>query len=175
MHIVQGAHHEAIALDPDKADEGYSKLVWDDTRGPVTLRGGKLASLVQLRDGDARSEIQSLDLMTVNFIDLVNEIHRKGFGLNGETGTDFFVERPFVVRRERQLRHGQATGRSIPRGSSASPGRNVLKPKDQIGLAGTITLPGPAGERDGRRTTPPTRWKTSSRASTSRAPRWWRG
>ena len=96
MHIVQGAHHEVIGLDPDKTDEGYSKLVWDDTRGPVNLRGGKLASLVQLRDGDARTEIQSLDLMTVNFVDLVNEIHRKGFGLNGQTGTDFFVERPFV-------------------------------------------------------------------------------
>ena len=70
--------------------------MWDDTRGPVSLRGGKLASLLQLRDGDARTEIQSLDLMTLNFMDLVNEVHRKGFGLNGKTGNDFFVQRPFV-------------------------------------------------------------------------------
>ena len=145
MHIVQGAHHEPIALDPDKADEGYSKLVWDDTRGAIDLKGGKLASLVQLRDGDARSEIQSLDNMTVNFIDLVNEIHRKGFGLNGETGTDFFVERPFVF---------DVAGNYDKAGKGAFDstwlfrvtGANALKPKDLIGLAGTITLPGRQGD-----------------------------
>ncbi len=144
MHLVQGAHHEQIALQPDKADEGYSQLVWDDTRGPVDLRGGKLASLVQLRDGDARSEIQSLDHMTVNFIDLVNEIHRKGFGLNGETGTDFFVERPFVF---------DVAGNYDRAGKGAFDstwlfrvtGANALKPKDLIGLQGTITLPGRQG------------------------------
>ena len=144
MHIVQGAHHEPIALDPDKTDEGYSKLVWDDTRGPVTLRGGKLASLVQLRDGDARSEIQSLDLMTVNFIDLVNEVHKKGFGLNGETGTDFFVERPFVFDVNGNY---DRAGNGVFDSSwiFRVTGSNALKPKDLLGLAGTITLPGRQG------------------------------
>jgi len=36
--------------------------------------------------------------------DLVNEVHRQGFGLNGEKGADFFVERPFVTNVFGQLR-----------------------------------------------------------------------
>jgi flagellar hook-associated protein 1 FlgK len=71
-HLVQGKHHEVISLAADPGNEGYSNIVWDDTRGAVTLRGGKLASLLQLRDGDARQEVQSLDLMAANFTDLVN-------------------------------------------------------------------------------------------------------
>jgi len=145
MHIVQGAHHEAIDAEPDRADEGYARLVWNDTRAPVDLKGGKLASLVQLRDGDARSEIQSLDNMTVNFIDLVNEIHRKGFGLNGETGADFFVERPFVFD---VAGNYDRTGNGVFDSTwiFRVTGANVLKPKDLLGLAGTITLPGRQGD-----------------------------
>ncbi|MGA2764982.1 MAG: flagellar hook-associated protein FlgK [Spirochaetia bacterium] len=145
MHVVQGAHHEPIALDPDKTDEGYSKLVWDDTRGPVSLRGGKLASLIQLRDGDARSEIQSLDLMSVNFMDLVNEVHRKGFGLNGESGNDFFVQRPFVFD---VAGNYDRTGNGVFDSTWVFrvTGANTLKPKDLLGLAGTITLPGRQGD-----------------------------
>ena len=70
MHLVQGMHSEPIALQADKANEGYSNLVWPDTQGAIPLRGGKLAALLQLRDGDARQEIQSLDLLAVNFTDL---------------------------------------------------------------------------------------------------------
>ena len=144
MHIVQGAHHEVIALQPNRNDEGYSQLVWDDTRAPVDLKGGKLASLVQLRDTDARSEIQSLDNMTVNFIDLVNEIHRKGFGQNGETGTDFFVERPFVFDTAGNYDRA-GTGKFDSTWLFRVTGANALKPKDLIGLQGTITLPGRQG------------------------------
>jgi flagellar hook-associated protein 1 FlgK len=34
--------------------------------------------------------------MTVNFIDLVNEVHRRGYGLSGKTGLDFFTEYPLI-------------------------------------------------------------------------------
>jgi flagellar hook-associated protein 1 FlgK len=143
-HLVQGLHHETIALQADKANEGYSNLVWDDTRGPVTLRGGKIASLLQVRDGDARQEIQSLDLLSINFTDLVNEVHRQGFGLNGEKGVDFFVERPFITN---------VAGNYDSRGNGVLDstwvfrvtGTNALKAKDQIGLEGILTFPGGSG------------------------------
>ncbi len=144
MHIVQGAHHEVMATDPDRANEGYSRLLWEDTREPVTLRGGRLASLLQLRDGDARAEVQSLDLMTENFIDLVNEIHRTGFGLNGETGNDFFVERPFVFDVAGNYSRA-GTGVFDSTWLFRVTGANALKTKDLIGLEGTITLPGRQG------------------------------
>ena len=140
-HLVQGLHHETIALQADKANEGYSNLVWDDTRGPVTLRGGKVASLLQLRDGDARQEIQSLDLLSLNFTDLVNEVHRQGFGLNGEKGTDFFVQRPFITN---VAGNYDSKGTGVPDSTWVFrvTGSNALKAKDQVGLEGVLTLPG---------------------------------
>lgn len=144
MHIVQGKHHESLALEAEAANEGYSRIVWDDTRGTADLRGGKLASLVELRDGDARDEIQSLDLMTVNLTDMVNEIHRRGFGLNGESGTDFFIEQPFVLDVAGNYdRNGD--GEFDSTWVFRVTGANALAPKALLGLAGTITLPGRAG------------------------------
>ena len=140
-HLVQGLHHEAISLQADKANEGYSNLVWEDTRGPVSLRGGKIASLLQLRDGDARQEIQSLDLLSLNFTDLVNEVHRQGFGLNGEKGVDFFVERPFITN---VAGNYDSKGTGVPDSTWVFrvTGSNALKAKDQVGLEGVLTLPG---------------------------------
>jgi flagellar hook-associated protein 1 FlgK len=144
VHIVQGAHHEKVALQADKGNEGYSVPVWEDTRQAAIFRGGKIAALQEMRDGDARQEIQSLDLLAVNFTDLVNEVHRRGFGLNGEKGTDFFVERPFITN---------VSGNYDSRGTGAFDstwvfritGTNELQAKEQIGLAGTLTLPGRQG------------------------------
>ena len=143
-HLVQGLHHVPIALQADRTNEGYSNLVWEDTRGPVSLRGGKIASLLQVRDGDARQEIQSLDLLALNFTDLVNEVHRQGFGLNGEKGVDFFVERPFITN---VAGNYDSKGTGVPDSTWVFrvTGSNALKAKDQIGLEGVLTLPGADG------------------------------
>jgi flagellar hook-associated protein 1 len=145
MHIVQGMHHEEIQLKPDRTNEGYSDLVWPDTQALIPISGGKIASLLQLRDGDARQEIQGLDLLAVNFTDLVNEVHRKGFGLNGETGTDFFVERPFVLNAQGNY-DSKGTGAFDTTWVFRVTGTNALQAKDQVGLAGTLTLPGRTGD-----------------------------
>jgi flagellar hook-associated protein 1 FlgK len=144
MHIVQGTHHEVIDLKADRANEGYSTPVWSDTRQAAIFRGGKIASLMEMRDGDARQEIQSLDLLALNFTDLVNEVHRRGFGLNGEKGTDFFVERPFVTNVNGNY-DSKGTGAFDSSWVFRVTGTNTLQPKDQLGLAGTITLPGRQG------------------------------
>jgi flagellar hook-associated protein 1 FlgK len=144
VHIVQGAHHETIALQPDKANEGYSVPVWEDTRQAAIFRGGKIAALQEMRDGDARQEIQSLDLLAVNFSDLVNEVHRQGFGLNGEKGADFFVERPFVTNVSGNY-DSKGTGAFDSTWVFRVTGTNALQAKEAIGLAGTITLPGRQG------------------------------
>jgi flagellar hook-associated protein 1 len=144
MHLVQGMHHESLALEADPENDGYSRIVWDDTRGTAVFRGGSLPSLVELRDGDTRDEIQALDLVTVSFTDMVNEIHRRSFGLDGKDGVDFFVEQPFVL---------DARGNYDSNGDGAFDtsrvfrvtGANVLAAKDLVGLAGTLTLPGANG------------------------------
>jgi flagellar hook-associated protein 1 FlgK len=143
VHMVQGQHHEELAAVADQANEGYSRVTWDGD-GDAVFRGGTLTGLLGLRDVDARGEIQKLDLMTQDFIDLVNEVHSRGFGLDGSTGQDFFVQYPFV---------NNAQGNYDLRGTGAFDstwifrvtGINSLDPQEQVGLAGTITLPGATG------------------------------
>ncbi len=143
-HLVQGRHWEPLAAVPDPDNESYSRVMWENTPDLVAPRSGKLAALLGLRDVDARDEIQKLDLLTVNFIDLVNEIHRRGFGLNGRTGLDFFQEQPFLNNLAGNYdRNGDGTydASYLFRLS----GTNRLEAKEQVGLAGAITLSaGPA-------------------------------
>jgi flagellar hook-associated protein 1 FlgK len=144
IHIVQGRIHRPLRLEPDPNDGGYSRVVWADTGDQAVFRGGKLAGLVELRDGDVRREIQKLNNMTINFVDLVNEIHRDAYGLNGITNQDFFVEQPFV---------GNLAGNYDRDGDGEYDatyvfritGTNALDPQEQIGLQGTLTLPSPDG------------------------------
>jgi flagellar hook-associated protein 1 FlgK len=146
-HLVQGRHWEPLSAVPDPDNESYSQVMWKDTPDLVAPRSGKLAALLELRDIDAREEIQKLDLLTVNFIDLVNEIHRRGFGLNGRTGLDFFREQPFL---------NNLAGNYDRNGDGAYDasylfrltGSNRLEPREQVGLAGALTLsagPGSGG------------------------------
>jgi flagellar hook-associated protein 1 FlgK len=144
-HLVQGTVSRTFRLEPNPQNEGYSQVVWDYSGEEVQLQGGKLASLQELRDQDIRQEIQNLDNMTINFIDLVNEIHRAGGGLNGETGNNFFVEQPRVINAQGNYdANGDGTFDStyLFRVSGA----NQLEASQQVGLQGTMTLPGPQGE-----------------------------
>jgi len=140
-HLVQGRHHEELVPVPDPANDSYSRILWGETGDSLELRGGKLAGLIELRDVDARGEIQKLDLMTVTFIDLVNEIHSRSYGLNGRTGIDFFREYPFINNLAGNYdRNGDGVNDSsyIFRLN----GTNALDPKEQVALRGTLILPG---------------------------------
>lgn len=108
------------------------------------LSGGKLAALIELRDGDIREEIQKLDTMTINFVDLVNENHRPAYGLNGRTGTDFFKEYPFI---------NNIAGNYDRNGDGAFDstylfrinGTNSLEPQEPLGIGGVLSLAGANG------------------------------
>ncbi len=145
MQLIQGDIVHYLKAAPNLANEGYSDVVWADSGEKVNLLGGKLGSLVQLRDGDVREEIQKLDNMTLNFADMVNEIHKKGYGLDGKTGLDFFKEYPFV---NNALGNYDRSGKGVFDSTYLFriTGANVLSPKQQIGLEGTITLSGPKGD-----------------------------
>ncbi len=144
LRIVQGAkvHRFSLALDPD--NDGFSRVVWGETGQTARFAGGKLAALLDLRDGTVREEVQNLDMMSVNFIDLVNEIHREGYGLSGRTGLEFFTEYPFITN---------ASGNYDRNGDGAFDssyifrltGANALEARAQLGLEGTLTLSGPSG------------------------------
>ncbi len=148
-HLVQGRHWEPLDSVPDPDNESYSRVMWEGTPDEVAPRGGKLAALLGLRDLDAREEIQKLDLLTVNFIDLVNEIHRRAYGLNGKTGLDFFREQPFLNNLAGNYDRngdGEYDSSYIFRLS----GSNRLEAREQVGLAGTLTLSAGPGAVAGR-------------------------
>jgi flagellar hook-associated protein 1 FlgK len=94
---------------------------------------------------DVREEIQNLDNMTVNFIDLVNEIHSSAYGLNQKTGNDFFVEYPAV---------NNLSGNYDRDGDGAYDssyifritGAHTLNAQENIGLAGEMVFADSRGE-----------------------------
>jgi flagellar hook-associated protein 1 FlgK len=144
-HLVQGDQVFFIDAVPNQNNEGYVDIVWRDTGEITGFKTGKLGSLTELRDVDVRGEIQKLDLMTQNFTDMVNDVHRQAFGLNGRTGTDFFVEQPFVNNLSGNFDlngDGDYDSSMIFRIS----GTNALDLKDQIGIEGTIILSGRDGD-----------------------------
>jgi flagellar hook-associated protein 1 len=142
--LVQGRVAIALGTQTDVLNEGFSRVTWAEGGETARFSDGKLAALVELRDVDVRSEIQSLDNMTINFVDLVNETHSEGFGLDGSTGNDFFVEYPFV---NNVLGNFDRTGDGAFDSSYIYrvSGANELSGQDQIGLGGTMTFSGPSG------------------------------
>jgi flagellar hook-associated protein 1 len=144
MHLVQGGVVTRIAANPDPRNEGYSRVVWEASGEDYMPRNGRLAAMMELRDGDIRQEIQNLDTMTINFVDMVNEIHRDAYGLNGKTGLDFFTEYPFVVNANGNYdRSGDGNFDSTY--LYRIHGSNRLDPQQQLGITGTITLSGSSG------------------------------
>ena len=141
-HLVQGKHFEELATVPDGRNEGYSRILWAGGQREMFFRGGKVAALMEMRDGDVRDEIQKLDTMTINLVDLVNEIHRGGYGTTRQRGLDFFVEQPFV---DNPLGNYDANGDGVLDSTRLFrlTGANTLDPKAQIGLRGALTLAGP--------------------------------
>ncbi|HOJ98649.1 MAG TPA: flagellar hook-associated protein FlgK [Termitinemataceae bacterium] len=145
--LVQGRIGRQFDLVSGIDTEGYSRVIWKETGEEAHFESGSLAALLELRDKTVRDEIQSLDTMTMNFIDLVNDAHRAGYGINGKTGLDFFTEHPFVTNVNGNYDRngdGQYDSTYIFRIT----GTNKLEERAQIGLEGTITLAAADGTVD---------------------------
>lgn len=142
--LVQGGVARNFELVSLTDNNGYDKLVWADTREDAVVSGGTLGALIELRDVDIRNEVQSLNTMTMNFSDLVNDVHRNAYGANNVTGLDFFIEHSFVENINGNFdRDGDGTfdHSYIFRFT----GTTELNPQEQIGLEGVMTFSGPSG------------------------------
>lgn len=138
-HLVQGQHFERLSLERDIENEGYSSVRWQDDGSLLKLDSGELKALLDARDIEVKGQIDALDTFTINLVDLVNSIHRRGFGLNLRTGLDFFHEIPVSVNALGDYdfnRDGEVDGTAIFRIT----GVNRINSNDTVGLAGTITL-----------------------------------
>jgi flagellar hook-associated protein 1 FlgK len=150
--LVQGHIGRQFDLRRGIDTEGYAHIVWRETGEALDLApgrsnmegSGKLGALVELRDRTIEGEIQTLDNLAMNFVDLVNEVHREGYGLNGATGLDFFTERHFVTNVNGNYDRdgdGEYDSSYVFRIN----GTNALESRAQVGLEGTITLSAAGG------------------------------
>ena len=137
--IVQGSLARQIESVGQIDNNGYGKLVWTDTKLDAEFRGGQLGALLELRDKDVRNQIQSLNTMTLNFADLVNDVHRNAVGKNNVSGLDFFTQHDFI---ENTQGNYDRNGDGIEDTSYIFriTGTNELKQNEQIGLEGTMTF-----------------------------------
>ncbi|MDR2477609.1 MAG: flagellar hook-associated protein FlgK [Treponema sp.] len=143
--LVQGQIGRQFDLQKGIDTEGYAHIFWQDTKQEIRFEKGSLGALLEMRDETIEQEIQTLDNMTMNFVDLVNEVHREGYGLNGSTGNNFFSEYPFVTN---------VNGNYDRDGDGAFDssyvyrinGQNALEGQAQPGFEGAITLSGAGGE-----------------------------
>ena len=142
--IVQGSLARQIEEVADVNNHGYVSLRWQDTQIAADFKGGSLGALMELRDKDIRSQMQSLNTMTLNFADMVNDVHRNAIGKNNTTGLDFFTEHPFV---ENTNGNYDRDGDGVEDASYIFriTGTNALRPQEQVGLEGTMTFDGPDG------------------------------
>ena len=145
--IVQGSLARQIETVGQLDNNVYGKLMWSDTKLDAEFHGGTLGALVELRDKDIRTEIQSLNTMALNFADLVNDVHRNAIGKNNTTGLDFFVQHDFV---ENVNGNYDRNGDGVEDTSYIfrMTGTNALKMQEQIGLSGTMTINGASGNID---------------------------
>ncbi len=142
--LVQGGAARKFEVVPQVDNNGYSKIVWSDTENNASFSGGTLGALIELRDVDIREETQSINTMTMEFTDMVNDIHKNAIGLNNTTGLDFFVEEPFVTN---SLGNYDRNGDGVEDSSYIfrMTGKNKLHPQDQTGLSGIMTFSGKSG------------------------------
>ncbi|MBQ4379621.1 MAG: flagellar hook-associated protein FlgK [Treponema sp.] len=142
--LVQGHISRSFEVEPVINNNGYSKVIWADTKNNVQVSGGTLGALIELRDVDIREQVQSLNTVTMNFADLVNDVHKAGIGMNNVSGLDFFVQQPFVT---------SVNGNYDRDGDGVDDhsylfrftGTNSLNPQEKLGLEGEMTLSGKSG------------------------------
>ena len=139
--LVQGQVARQFDLRKDQDAESFAYTYWRDTGAQMHFTKGELGSLFEIRDVTIQKEIQNLDNFTMNFTDLVNEIHRSAYGANGRTGTNFFSEYPYVTNVNGNYdRSGDGIFDSTY--VYRINGQNSLEPQAQVGLEGVIRLSG---------------------------------
>lgn len=146
--FVQGEILRKLRADVDPANEGLARVAWDHNGRSVILGNGRLYSLLEMRDKKITERIDQINLFAVNLSDIVNEIHRDGFGLNGSTNRDFFNLKTLSpgANGNYQMQNAKANvdlngdGQAELTAVFRVTGTNSVDPNKKVGVDGTITL-----------------------------------
>ncbi len=96
--LVERTLVHGLSVSPDPShpfDPGFARVMRDSSSGPIDitadLGAGELGGLLRARDTLTADAIRSLDVLAYNVATSVNGVHRAGYGLDGQTGRDFFA------------------------------------------------------------------------------------
>jgi flagellar hook-associated protein 1 FlgK len=86
----------SLATSINGNNKGFKDVNLTNTNGNLinitsSLIGGKLKGLVDMRDTELDSTLDSLDRLAAGFIQEVNRVHKDGVGNDGSSGLDFFT------------------------------------------------------------------------------------
>jgi flagellar hook-associated protein 1 FlgK len=89
--LVEGSKYEQIKTVPDTTNNGFVRLVWESDNGSLGISGGRINSMFESRDVLVKGFWDKLNQFVIGVVEEVNAIHRTGFGLDGTTNRNFFV------------------------------------------------------------------------------------
>ncbi|ULG91802.1 flagellar hook-associated protein FlgK [Leptospira interrogans] len=137
--LVQGNKANKIDIIGNPSKDGLLDLFWSATGDPVLLRKGRLQGLIEVRDKVIREKIDQVDALSINVMDAVNEIHKDGFGINGNTNQSFFNIRSLSINTFGEY-DSNGDGQNDVTAIFRVTGRNTVDPDRPIGINGTITF-----------------------------------
>ena len=90
VSLVVGNQSYQLATQPDS--NGRVEVMSGSENMTSQIQSGELAGLIQVRDTSIPGILSDLDTLAYNLATQFNTVHRAGFDLNGQPGTDFFVQ-----------------------------------------------------------------------------------
>lgn len=96
-HLIQGEAISPLMLQRNGENQGYFDVYWEIDGVQTEFKDGQLKGLLEIRDNDLVTAMNDLNALSVNLMDAFNSIHREGFGLNQETGIDYFSMIPITT------------------------------------------------------------------------------
>ncbi|WP_215540231.1 flagellar hook-associated protein FlgK [Borreliella bavariensis] len=136
-HLVQGSIANEFKLE---ATNGPTRTRWNilwANNDKANLETGKLGSLLNIRDEEIKNEINELNNLAANIIELVNEIHETGHGMDKKSGRSFFSqELKLTDNRGRYDTNGNGQFDSVHIFKINS--TNEIFPEEKLGFYGTL-------------------------------------
>ncbi|MFW5799314.1 MAG: flagellar hook-associated protein FlgK, partial [Spirochaetota bacterium] len=137
--LVQGDHSRQVTAAGNLSNKGMAQLKWADSGMNINVTDGEIKALMDVRDVDIVNQIKKLDNFAANLTVTVNDIHSEGFGLNGQTGIDFFSFRELSINPNGDY-DSNGDGVSDSTAIMKVAGTKKMNLGDTLGIRGTINL-----------------------------------
>lgn len=96
--LVEGAYANSLVGRDNPDDPEQQSVLLQDNKGNLVdvsthIRGGKIHGLLAVKEALIPQLQHNLDRLAAQLTSVVNRVHSAGYGLDGSTGTPFFVPR----------------------------------------------------------------------------------